>query len=87
MSRSPTIVRWISSVPPAIELAGTEEKLEAFTELLKPYGIEELARTGVIAMARGMQTAKDKAAATTGGSKPRVRSLSGPASQAPRAEQ
>ena len=36
-----------------IELAGTEEKLEAFVELLQPYGILELARTGVIAMPRG----------------------------------
>lgn len=36
-----------------IELSGTEEKLEAFIELLQPYGIVELARTGVIAMPRG----------------------------------
>jgi acetolactate synthase-1/3 small subunit len=60
-----------------VELSGTEEKLEACLELLKPYGIEELARTGVIAMARGTQTAKDKADAATG-SKPRTRSLNAP---------
>ena len=36
-----------------IELAGTEEKIEAMLELLSPYGILELARTGVIAMPRG----------------------------------
>lgn len=36
-----------------IELAGTEEKLEALVELLTPYGVIELARTGVIAMPRG----------------------------------
>ncbi len=36
-----------------IELSGPEEKLEAFVDLLRPYGIRELARTGVIAMARG----------------------------------
>lgn len=36
-----------------IELAGTEEKVEAFIELVQPYGIVELARTGVIAMPRG----------------------------------
>lgn len=57
-----------------VELSGTEEKLEAMVELLKPYGIEELARTGVIAMARGTQKAKDKAAAAPV-SKPRTRSL------------
>ena len=38
-----------------IELSGPEEKLEAFIDLLHPYGIRELARTGVIAMPRGQQ--------------------------------
>jgi acetolactate synthase-1/3 small subunit len=38
-----------------VELAGTEDKLEAFIELVKPYGIGELARTGVIATPRGIQ--------------------------------
>ena len=45
-----------------VEIAGTEEKIEALIELLKPYGIKELARTGVIAMARGTQQAKEDAA-------------------------
>ena len=36
-----------------VELAGTEDKLEAFIDLVRPYGIRELARTGVIAMQRG----------------------------------
>lgn len=35
-----------------IELSGKEEKLEAFVDLLQPYGIIELARTGLIAMPR-----------------------------------
>jgi len=38
-----------------IELSGTEEKIEAFTDLVRPFGIGELARTGVIAMRRGTQ--------------------------------
>ncbi len=41
-----------------IELAGTESKLEAFIELVAPYGIVELARTGVIAMPRGGERAR-----------------------------
>ena len=36
-----------------IELAGTEEKIEALINLIQPYGIVELARTGVIVMPRG----------------------------------
>ncbi len=58
-----------------VELAGTEEKIEAFIELMKPYGIKELARTGVIAMARGTQLRDPttSAAPSTGGK--RVRTL------------
>ena len=68
-----------------VEIAGTEEKIEALIELLKPYGIKELARTGVIAMARGTQQAKEesveKTTAATGGGK-RKRSLDAPAAAA-----
>jgi len=39
-----------------IEISGTEDKIEALIELLLPYGIIELARTGVIALARGSTT-------------------------------
>ncbi|MFW6134001.1 MAG: acetolactate synthase small subunit [Elusimicrobiota bacterium] len=36
-----------------IEVTGNEEKIKAFVELLKPYKIIELARTGIIALERG----------------------------------
>ena len=36
-----------------IEMTGDEEKIQALTNMLKPYGIKEMARTGIIAMARG----------------------------------
>ncbi len=35
------------------EITGDEDKISAFIKLLKPYGIKELVRTGVIAIARG----------------------------------
>jgi len=35
-----------------IETAGAEEKIEAFLDLLRTYGIREMARTGRIALAR-----------------------------------
>ena len=37
-----------------IEISGQERKIEAFIELMRPYGILELARTGRIALVRGM---------------------------------
>ena len=36
-----------------IEISGTEGKVEAFIDLMRPYGILELARTGRIALVRG----------------------------------
>jgi acetolactate synthase I/III small subunit len=36
-----------------IEISGREQKIEAFIELMRPYGIQELARTGRIALVRG----------------------------------
>jgi len=36
-----------------LECTGDESKVNAFLELLKPYGIQEVARTGKVAIARG----------------------------------
>ncbi len=35
-----------------VELAGTEDKIEAFLDLVRPYGVKEMARTGRIALSR-----------------------------------
>lgn len=35
-----------------LEITGDEKKIEAFIELVKPYGIKEFARTGKVAIAR-----------------------------------
>jgi acetolactate synthase I/III small subunit len=53
-----------------VEISGQEKKIEAFIELMRPFGIVELVRTGRIAMVRGRQSKevqeaqKAKAAAT-----------------------
>ncbi|MBB5515838.1 acetolactate synthase-1/3 small subunit [Rubricella aquisinus] len=36
------------------ELTGTPEKIDAFVDLMVPLGLQEVARTGVAAMARGI---------------------------------
>ena len=40
------------------ELTGNDSKLDAFLELISPYGVEEIARTGMIALERGTSTLK-----------------------------
>ncbi len=36
-----------------IEITGVEEKIDSFVEVLRPFGIVEMVRTGIVAMARG----------------------------------
>ncbi len=43
----------------SLEATGTPEKLEALVEILRPYGIRELAQTGMVAIARGKHTIED----------------------------
>jgi len=43
-----------------IQLTGPERKIEAFIELCRPYGIIQLARTGVIAMPRAQQSPAER---------------------------
>ncbi|GAB4280733.1 MAG: acetolactate synthase small subunit [Coriobacteriia bacterium] len=42
-----------------IEATGTTDKLQAMEDLLRAYGIKELARTGKIALARGSREGSD----------------------------
>jgi acetolactate synthase-1/3 small subunit len=39
-----------------IEVTGTEDKVDALIEMVRPYGLKELVRTGRIAIARGAHT-------------------------------
>jgi acetolactate synthase-1/3 small subunit len=49
-----------------IEVTGTPEKIGKFELVMRPYGILELVRTGVVAMARGhdSQSANNQPAGT-----------------------
>jgi acetolactate synthase-1/3 small subunit len=68
-----------------VEISGREEKVEAFVDLVQPYGVQELARTGVIAIARGAQSERLRkrfARAEPAESAKRPRSLTGASGEA-----
>ena len=37
-----------------VEITGDEDKINSFVEVLRPFGILEMVRTGMVAMARGV---------------------------------
>jgi acetolactate synthase I/III small subunit len=43
-----------------VEISGQERKVEAFIELMRPFGILEVVRTGRIAMVRGSNAVEDE---------------------------
>jgi acetolactate synthase-1/3 small subunit len=44
-----------------IETTGTEDKIDSLLEVLRPYGVVEMVRTGRVAMARGLGVAEKPA--------------------------
>lgn len=61
----------VSSSAMSIEVTGTESKVDAMLELLAPYGLKEVVRTGVIAMARTSELTA-KAAGTKTAAKKKI---------------
>ena len=48
----------ISPTTVTAEVTGSDQKIEAFLNMVESYGIEELARTGMTALERGANTLK-----------------------------
>ncbi len=48
-----------------VEISGQEKKIESFIDLMRPFGIVELVRTGRIAMVRGVQPTGELASLTS----------------------
>lgn len=48
----------VSQTTVTAEITGSDSKIDAFLEILEPFGIEEIARTGMIALERGANTLK-----------------------------
>ena len=49
-----------------IEITGTEDKIDGLLEVLRPYGVLEMVRTGRVAMSRGLRSALSPADAPAG---------------------
>jgi acetolactate synthase I/III small subunit len=47
-----------------VEITGGEEKVDRLLEVLRPYGILEMVRTGIVAMRRGTKVEEEAAAVT-----------------------
>lgn len=41
-----------------LEVTGDSDKIDAFINLIKPFGIKEMARTGITALSRGVKSVK-----------------------------
>ncbi len=48
-----------------VEISGQEKKIEAFIDLMRPFGIVELVRTGRIAMVRSVQPTDEPSSITS----------------------
>ena len=44
-----------------IEITGADEKIDGLLEILRPFGVLEVAKTGCLAMTRGATARADKA--------------------------
>jgi len=42
-----------------VEVTGTPDKVDSMVQVLRPFGIKEMVRTGVVAMVRGAQVAQE----------------------------
>ena len=49
---------YLSPTTLTAEVTGSDQKIEAFMNMVEPYGIEEIARTGMTALERGANTLK-----------------------------
>ena len=52
-----------------IEITGDEEKIDGFVEILRPYGIIEMVRTGLVSMLRGQVSGGSQPIALNGNGK------------------
>jgi len=48
----------VSSESLMVEITGDSDKIDAFLDLMKPFGVKEVARTGITALSRGAKSTR-----------------------------
>ncbi len=48
----------VSSESLMVEITGTSDKIDAFIDIMKPFGVKEVARTGITALSRGAKSVR-----------------------------
>jgi acetolactate synthase-1/3 small subunit len=48
----------VSSETLMMEITGTSDKVDAFIDIMKPFGVKEVARTGITALSRGAKSTR-----------------------------
>jgi acetolactate synthase-1/3 small subunit len=48
----------VSSESLMVEITGTSDKIDAFIDIMKPFGVREVARTGITALSRGAKSVR-----------------------------
>jgi len=48
----------VSSESLMVEITGDSDKIDAFLDLMKPFGVKEVARTGITALSRGAKSVR-----------------------------
>ncbi|MCW4001794.1 MAG: acetolactate synthase small subunit [Candidatus Bathyarchaeota archaeon] len=48
----------VSSETLMVEITGTSGKIDAFFDLIKPFGVKEVARSGITALSRGVKSVR-----------------------------
>lgn len=57
----------VSTKSYTVEITGSESKIGAFVEMVRPLGIQEIARSGKVALSRGAKTPASKPKEKNGG--------------------
>jgi len=60
LTEDQTVERELALIKITIEVTGPPDKIDSMISMMRPYGIKEMVRTGLVAMARGVMAGAEK---------------------------